>query len=172
MNRLWIPIAFFLGAAALMVAESFYVYPRLPAQVATHFNFNGDANGWTLKHNLAGSAGAALAVVAGSLIIMPLAIWLMPAAAMNLPHKEYWIDPDRLPLARWMMIERACWFTAGTMTFLAYVWHETLQANLQPRPRLELWTPLGCYLAFTLIWCGEMVWAFARPPKISSQKAP
>lgn len=167
MNRLWLPIVCFLGATTVMVAESFYYYPRLPAQVATHFDFNGDANGWTPKNDLAGSAGVALAIVTGSLVIMPLAIWLMPASAMNLPRKEYWLDPERLPLARRMMMDRVRWFTAGTMTFLAYVWHETLQANLQPRPRLEMWMPLGCFLAFTLLWCGEMIWAFSRPGRAS-----
>lgn len=72
-----------------------YFAPLLPERVASHFDAAGQADGWSSKtaffvFNLAFVAGMAL-------LFLGLTAWQgrIPSAWINLPHKDYWLAPER-----------------------------------------------------------------------------
>ncbi len=90
-------IAMFAVAAIalLAVAQNAWYWGQLPDRVATHFNSEGTPNDWMTKTN-------ATIIMSGFQIGMPfflIAVTLLaarlPASMVNIPHREYWLHPDR-----------------------------------------------------------------------------
>jgi uncharacterized membrane protein len=85
-----------LGAiAAAALAGVAWYYPRLPDMVASHFNARGEADGWTGKQSFALMQAGAIGFVA--LVFVPLVLFLprIPKSMVNLPHRDYWLAPER-----------------------------------------------------------------------------
>lgn len=165
MKSYLLPLALFIAALVAGVAEFAYRYPKLPDQVASHFDAAGKPNGWTSKREAATTMAVVAGILTFSLGIACLVVSVSPASAFNVPRKDYWTAPEREPIVRRMVLQRLLWFMAATMLLLAYVSHLVLDFNLQGGGRLTAWTPLGVYLAFVAVWCGEMFWAFYRAPR-------
>lgn len=163
MTRIWLPIVVIVAVAAAAVIDFQSLYPQLPARIASHFNAQGVADGWMTKSQFETTSIEGIFIVGLFVVLLPVIIWYSPASIMNLPHREYWLAPERAKIARLMIIERMLWFLAATIMLVASIEHGVLKANLPPGGRLECWPPLGGYLAFMAIWIGEMYWAFRKP---------
>jgi uncharacterized membrane protein len=161
MKRLWIPSAIFVAA----IGELAYRYPQLPERVASHFNAGGQADGWTTKEQFAGMWVAVTAMLAFMLGMTLVIVSVAPASSFNLPNRDYWLAPERVAATRRMVVERILWFMAGLMLFISHLSHEAIRFNLNPGGQLTVWTPLGVFLAFTAVWCGEMYRTFQRVPR-------
>lgn len=165
MKRLWLPLVLFVAALLLNVGELAYHYPQLPMRVASHFNAGGQADGWTTKSEFAWTWLAVLGMLSFMFGMTIVVMSVAPVSSFNLPNKEYWIAPERADETRRMMIERMLWFMSGLMLFIAYLLHGAIAFNLKPGGQLSIWMPLGVFLAFTAVWCGEMFWRFGRIPR-------
>lgn len=165
MNRstwLWLGLVLWL---VVFTAQITYFHPQLPERVATHFNVRGEPDGWSGKGTF---LAIYLATLGGVTLLFPVLAWLtprIPAALVNLPHKEYWLAPERRPYVNEWLKE----FTLGmghlTSGLLFAIMQMTLQANLQPQPRLSNWTWvwLGVYLVLVFGLTGRLVFLFRRP---------
>jgi uncharacterized membrane protein len=162
MNRLWLPLVLVVVAIGLSVAEVAYRYPQLPDRVATHFNAAGQADGWTSKRQFTTLWFAGMGMLGFTFAMVCVIVSVIPASTINVPHKDYWLSPEHAPQTRRMIVERVLWFTAALMLFMAYVAHATLEVNLKRADQLTIWTPLGIFFAFTLLWSGELIWRFQR----------
>jgi hypothetical protein len=96
-------------------------------------------------------------------------IAVVPVSSFNLPNKDYWIAPERAATTRRMIIERMLWFMAGLALFVGHLSHEVLKFNLERGAQLAVWTPLGIFLVFIAVWCGEMFWRFLRVPRATAE---
>lgn len=163
MNRMWLPIVVIAALAIAAIVDFKRRSPQLPAQIATRFDAQGVPNGWTTRSQFVTTTIGAAVLVGGLVCGLPAVVWFAPASVMNVPHREYWLAPEREATARRMIIERMLWFLAATLALLAYVQHGVLKANLPPGGRFEMWWELGGYLAFTVLWLAETFWAFRRP---------
>lgn len=125
------------------LAQHAYYWPQIPARVATHFGADGTADGWMPKLE-------ATLLLVGIQIGVPFFILLvshfayqLPNEWQNLPHKEYWLAPERrqMTLARQnSMIE---WIVFLTVAFIAMVVHLTFIANREEAPlNITLFLPL------------------------------
>lgn len=164
MKSFWLPAAVFVAAILISVAELAYRYPQLPERVASHFNAAGQPDGWTSKSEFAWQWAAVLGMLSFTFAMTIFITSVAPVRSFNLPNRDYWLAPERVTATRRMVIERLLWFMGGVMLFFAYLLHETLAFNLRPGGPITVWTPLGVFLAFTAVWCGEMYWRFARVP--------
>ncbi len=72
-----------------------YYYPKLPPTVASHFDARGKANDWMPKESFVALNAIVLASLLTVVLIMGLVIPRVPVALINLPHKEYWLAPER-----------------------------------------------------------------------------
>ncbi len=142
-----------------------YYYPRLPERMATQFDGLGEPTGWSSKASFVRTHALMLALLA---LLFP-ALWLLlpriPVSMINLPNKQFWLDPVRwayaLSLIRDFVMLSGCFF----LLFLDAMTYLTLQTNLTPHPRLgpAVWVITGIYLSLTLASVGGLVWFFKKP---------
>jgi uncharacterized membrane protein len=131
-----------------------YYYPKLPPTVASHFDAAGRADGWMPK----GSFVALNAIVLASLLVVVLVLRLLiprlPVALINLPHKEYWLGPERNRQTYASVFGfLLCCFNA-TGLFLVAVFELAYLANLghPDTMRWTIWPLLAVYLGFVFVW--------------------
>jgi len=141
-------------------------YERLPDRMATHFDASGAADGWTSRAVFFGIYGVSLLLAAGPPALLPRYIRRLPESAINLPHKEFWLAPERRD-ATWAAIEgRLGAIGVAVVTLLVFVLHLIVRANLAPDPGLrpiEIWGPIAAFLIFTAAWTVGLWRRFARP---------
>ena len=77
-----------------MLHIGFY-YPALPAQMASHFGPNGEANGYMTKLGFAAFYVVMMAFYAALFAGIGGLLKVLPVNSINLPHKEYWLAPER-----------------------------------------------------------------------------
>ncbi len=148
----------------LMIIDTIYYYPRMVDPMATHFDGSGAANGWSSKNSFLGLYAVMMVVILlsfwGSVALMRV----IPARFINLPHRDYWLAPERKEETLAVFSKYLYWFGAATMALLAGILHECFLANLQTPPRLERpWLYLGFYLGFTAVWLIVFYRRFRKP---------
>ena len=91
----WLPVFVALAAIVFCAVDYGYHYKRLPPRVASHFDAQGRADGWSTKGEMVGMALVTLVVVAATLAMMWLLAYYAPPSLINLPNKDYWLAPER-----------------------------------------------------------------------------
>jgi uncharacterized membrane protein len=81
--------------ALLAVAQNAWYWGQLPDRVATHFNSEGSPNDWMTKTNATITMSAFQIGMPLFLIVVTLLAARLPASMVNIPHREYWLHPDR-----------------------------------------------------------------------------
>jgi hypothetical protein len=117
----------------------------LPERVAIHFGGGGEANGWMSRSaDLAffGGLGVGLPLF---FIVLSLVTGLVPARFVNLPHREYWLSPERQAQTRAYISHQMIWMGCLTVLFLAGIHYLTILANRATPPHL----PMGLFLTLT-----------------------
>lgn len=149
-------------------AEYFYYYAELPDKMASRFDAQGQPIGFMAKDRFIGfMAGTWILLLV--VLALPMAfVSRMPDSLLNLPHKEYWLAPERSESTRNRLGSCMNWISASTFLFMAYMFHGVLLANLPPHPPLTAWAALVVYLAFIFLLVGFLMWRFWRVPAESS----
>jgi len=138
----------FLILFVLAMLEAISFYPSLPDQVAIHFTLNGKPNGWSSKTVF-------LIFETGLQLFMFLTFWglgklipKLPNSAINLPHKEYWLAPERYNET--MNSLQNLLYNIGSITFLLliHVNYSVAQSNWHPSSHYEssFWIVLVVWL--------------------------
>jgi uncharacterized membrane protein len=84
-----------IGLLALGFFQMYNFYPRLPDQVASHFTISGQPDGWSEKSHFVYFSLGMYAFLTVLFSIIALFIPRLPDSLINLPHKDYWLDPQR-----------------------------------------------------------------------------
>ena len=111
---------------------------HLPANMASHFNAEGIADGFMSQEGYTNTMLALIVLVPGLLALTPLGMRKLPANLINIPHKEYWLTPERRELTfqtlhRFMSV-MACFL----LLFLSYVHWLVIQANERQPPAMSV----------------------------------
>jgi hypothetical protein len=141
-------------------------YGEMPARVASHFDIAGQPNGWM-------SRGFCVAFTLTIGILMPAFIVGMMAGAgkipvsfINLPHRDYWLAPERRVAALRLLRLYALWFASMNVLFVAGLHWLIVQANLPGEaPHMNgPWTALvvGAFLAATALWVVLLLRHFSK----------
>jgi len=156
-------IAFLLAALAPVVLGAAY-YGDLPQRMAVHFDIAGNPDGW------GGKSGFVIAMAVVHLIL--LASFALPAFLMrrlpdewiNMPHKDYWLAPERRAETMAGVERSLLWLGVMTMALIAVLLWETFETNLGRRSGLQLglWA-LGAYLFAVIAWCIALFRSYRRP---------
>lgn len=95
MFRKLLPIAVLAGSYAGLIAALVLTAGELPPVVASHFNASGAPDGWMPRDSylwaMFGVAAIVPLLMVGSLYI----IRFLGASAINMPHRDYWLAPER-----------------------------------------------------------------------------
>jgi len=119
--------------------------PLLPERMATHFGGGGNANGWMSRSTdlvFFGGLGVGLPLF---FIVLSFLIGWVPERFVNLPHREYWLSPERRAQTRAYVSRQMIWMACLTVPFLAGIHGLTILANRTTPPHL----PMGWFLALT-----------------------
>jgi uncharacterized membrane protein len=146
--------AFLFLACLLMMA---YYYPQMPRRMASHFAADGRANGWQSREAffvlmlLVASMSAIVAFLA------PQQIAARSNARINLPHRDYWLAPERREQTMRFISAAMAWFGCGILFVLISGTFLALQANLAVDHRFNSDAMLGVLGGFLLGLLGLLV---------------
>lgn len=159
---------FFLLSLLVCALHLNWAATQLPERVATHFGTGGRADGWSDRN--AFLLMYALLVVGMSAILggIGLIIGRLPASAINLPNREYWLAPERRADTHARVREQMLVMAGATNLFFLGLMHLTVAANRLSERRLGsgFWLLFAAYLAFVTGWAVRFVRAYGvRPPR-------
>jgi uncharacterized membrane protein len=140
-------------------------HATLPEQVATHFNPRGEPDAWMSRNvHTAFQAGLALFIAA---VFAGLARFIdrLPAHLINVPHREYWLAPERRAASLQAVGSLLHTIGCATLGFFMFMFHHVHRANLSGgRLELEL---MPLIIGQFLLVIGLVViglFRFRRPP--------
>jgi uncharacterized membrane protein len=152
-----------LGTYLFALASS---VQQLPATVASHFDAHGVANGWmdrTLFLLLMVLVGL---LMPGMAVLLSVLLRWVPDSQINLPHREYWLAPERRAATIAEIPRRFLWLSSWTLVFLLGIHVFVVDANQRDPNHLSsaIWGWLVIYLASIAIWATALVRHFLRVP--------
>ena len=164
---LFLPLLVLAAVMLGLVADVLLTTQHLPARLATHFGADGQANGWMTK-------AAHVRFVFGLGLGVPLFILLVIAivsrlggAGLNIPHRKYWLAPERRTQTLAFVQRRMVWFACLLVLDFAMIHRLILRANTHTPAALEgaeLWLPITIILAAIAVWTVSFIRPFLRTP--------
>lgn len=165
MNR---ALAFFmlLLSFGLGTADLAFHYAALPDTVASHFDASGQPDDWMSKSGFLAVYFALLGLLAVLFIGLPLLIRRLPDSMINVPHKKYWLAPERRSTTLDWFARQLYWFGMLFMLFVISLTHQLLRFNLGKSAGLEksFWFLLIAYLLITILWSINLILKFRNAP--------
>ncbi len=156
--------AAFWSAFVLNMALAAHSYQTLPAVVASHFDAAGHPNAYSPKTVLVG-IHAGVVLLLGVLILINGAVMRMPGARFNLPHKDYWMAPERREETLGWLETQMQWFGAGTFALMLDMFYSVLRMNLGLTKTLEhAWASVVAFMVFSTVWTVVLLRRFAKLP--------
>lgn len=144
-----------------------YYYPRLPERMASHFDISGNVDGWLNKETFLVIYVVILLVLTGMTAGTIFLFSKLPTNAINIPHRNYWLSPERREKTQKFIVEYTLWFNNATLAFFVAITHLTFRVNLGEVLRLEnhlFWLVFIIYILFTIIWTIHLFIYFKKPP--------
>jgi len=138
----------------------------LPERVAIHFGTGGLPNGWaTNLTSTLGMMGFHILLFC-ILYFSPRLIAAVPSKWISLPHRDYWLTPERRPQTI-EKFRRYLWqFGAAVFGFMLCAGLLTVHANLSVPIRLNerlFLIALGGFLVYTAYWTIALLRTFRMP---------
>lgn len=165
-----VPLAAFLSASLLLVIQALYYYPRMPDQIASHFDMRGKANGWMSKGEFPTLEAAVFCLVGGVFLAVGFLLPKLPVDLINIPHKSYWLAEERRAETFAYMSRALLWF--GNLGLFALIGLFQLVYRLNLNAGTDLPTSFhyffGAYLICALFLIVRLLIHFSKPPAPSS----
>ncbi len=166
MKSKYIGLSILLLLLALNIGLSGYYFAVLPARVASEFDLSGEPKSWMAK-------GAFVIFNITLLILLPIFLlslgWIctkLPKWMIDLPHKDYWLAPERKAQTAASIFRFMIWLAVGIELFLTALVGLVYRANLG-HPEIMRQTPyylLGCFVAFMAGWIIRFYGKFRKAP--------
>ena len=138
MKRFW--HLFWIFTLVIMALQLIFQFPELPERIPSHFDFQGNPDGWSSKSSF---IIIMIAVIVGINIWYPLIgilVRKIPRSLINIPNKDYWYEtPRRMEYMTGILKTMlAMMFSIMNLIFI-YLFYYTYQMALELEPVLELW---------------------------------
>jgi hypothetical protein len=158
MRPAYVPAVAFLVLVALFVAFVLSSASSLPSTVATHFSGSGRPNSWMsasgyIRFIIAFGVGLPLFMVA----IFYALRWL-PPSLINLPRKDFWFAPERLPETRRYFFSSGLWLGCMMLLLMTGLHFTVVRANEVTPPQLA---PKYAFVLMIIFLAGLAVWMIA-----------
>lgn len=105
-------------------------WTELPPQMASHFNVRGNPDGFMPRE----SFFTFLALLGGGvtvlLLLVPALLRIMPVGCINLPHRDYWLAPERRVESLGYIAIWFGWIAIATGALLVVLLDQTIRANV------------------------------------------
>ena len=145
---------------AIMAAALIFIYhtsQSMPEMVASHFNSAGVPTGFLPRHLYFVGILVVIVVAPLLLVILPRLAMRNPNVRINVPHRDYWLAPERRQHTIEILSQQSTTFASLLMLFLCYSHWLVVHANASTPPELSS----GWLLAGLVVFMGLTVyWAF------------
>lgn len=155
-----------VGIGVLMTVRCVMVWPHLPVTMASHFDGRGVPNGYQSRAVFMSIIFGVQVLLGVSFGVMPRLMHLIPPRMINLPHRDYWMTPERIGEALDRYAAWSTWFGVATFGLIFGIFELAIDANLthEPMNPLLTWILIGGYLFGTLAGIARLYWVL-MPPK-------
>ena len=162
-----LPKSIYIVLATLAAVYFWSNYSQLPDVVASHFDARGVANGWQSKSAFFAFFAGAVAISAFLTFGIPAIFSKIPVKLINLPHKEYWLAPERKSESLALLNRSFAWFGCAVLLVAITAVNYAIGRNLHPEARwdtLLLLCVLVGFLVFAISSSIRMLAHFSRTP--------
>jgi Protein of unknown function (DUF1648) len=156
---------------ALLLAFGYFdwmrIYPKLPQRIAVHFAYDGTPNGWAPKDGVLWTTLIVLAILSVTTMGISRLIAAVPDDRMNLPHRAYWLAPERRKQTMGFIEVQGIWFGCAVLLLVYTAFQLAVDANLSPDKRFNsntMWNALGVFFFVVAVWMIHFVRHFYRVP--------
>jgi uncharacterized membrane protein len=156
----------FLALVLTALTQVFWQHGHLPERVAAHFDGAGRANGWVARGTHTGLHVATIlfmTVLFQGIALLPARL---PREYVNLPHRDYWLAPERAAATHAWVAGMVLTLGCTVMLFFISLFRLVYLANLTDPPQLTgaVWWFAAGLLAMTGTVVAALVSRFARRP--------
>jgi len=127
-----------------------YYYPKMPANMASHFGASGAANGWQSREAFFLLMIIVNGVSAVITFLAPRQITSSPDARINLPNREYWLAAERREGTFAYITSMMAWFGCAVLTVLLVGTYLAIQANLSTDQQFDSNLMLGMMVLLSI----------------------
>jgi uncharacterized membrane protein len=164
MNRPFVGYIVLLTLVVVSLVHMIVYYPMLPARVASHFDMRGRADDWTGKGAFVATYACTALGTTLVMLLISLTLPRIPKSMINLPHKDYWLSPEREKATFASLSAYFAWFACATLALLIACFHMSFATSLGRQvPSWLSESLLGAYIGFTVIWCARLLLRFRKP---------
>jgi len=152
-----------LGIAVLLAA---WYYPQLPERVASHFDGQGNANGWMQREGFMVFYAMLFVVLGATFAGSARLMRILPDGMINLPNRKYWLAEERREESIASLESSLLRMGNATLLFMLLMMFDTFEANLQDEVRLSpfFWPVLLLYFVYLGWLIVQMYRRFSRKP--------
>jgi len=143
------------------VCQVFYYLPALPAEVASHFDANGNPNGGMSKSAFATLMIALDVSIGLTFLGIGRAVKLLPVSLINIPNREYWLAGEQRESSLKTIAGFCYWAGIPTLLLLMIVFQLTVIANLR-NANLDSTVFWGTMIGYVIVLVGSCVWLLRR----------
>lgn len=152
---------FLILVAAAFVVHMLVIYPGLPPTVASHFDAQGNPNGWMGKDVFVIIEALIVIFVVGEFLLVPYFIRKMPNSMINLPNKEYWLGPEHREEMLSIMGRYFEVFGAMVLVLFVIVNQFVYLANVSKTNLTSfIWIVIVGFLIFSVVWLVKLMREF------------
>ena len=137
----------------------------LPDTMASHFGADGIANGFSTRDRYTTMMVLVVVVLPAVVGLLPAFLGRVASGLLNIPHREYWLAPQRRASTLAFLSLHGAWFAVLLAGFLTYVHWLVVRANLaQPAilPQSGMVPVLAVFLLATMVWVSMLYTRFRR----------
>lgn len=157
-----------IAIAFLAVAQNVWYWGQLPDRVATHFNLQGVPDDWMSKTNATIVMSAFQVGMPFFLIAVTLLASRLPASMVNIPHREYWLHPDRHASTMFYVQSFMNWIAVCFSLFAMAINHLVFKANRDGSRLDSVWfgSLLTVFLVTIFVWVAMLYYHFRLPREL------
>jgi len=150
------------------ILQHCWYWQRLPDSVAVHFGPGGQADNWMPRLQAVLVQASFQVVFPFVMLLLGQLTYVLPVSMINIPWREYWLQPDRRSDSLAWMSSMLSWISVGMSLLILLLSHLTFQANMtqQPLQMVPFFCLLGVFMTFVFSMVLLCFRRFHRPPAL------
>jgi uncharacterized membrane protein len=144
------PRSLFFAILAAGILQGLHDFPLLPERLASHFGALGNANGWMTKPQFFITYAVVLLPALVLEFRLPRRVARMDQNRLHLPHKNYWLAPERRTGTFAYFEKFFAWYGCVFLLLEVFTMGLAMRANFQSPPQLPTGPIVSAIVAFVL----------------------